>query len=153
MKKWLAATVCGLAIATAPVLEAGPVEWRPSVGGGYAKVVESHGSLSAALRIQFAGVVFVQPEYLALFADGHTDRGPTVLVGVSGKSRTSLRFFAGLGGGPVDGFQDDDGMFFVAAGASHTVGRSGAFVQGELRYGGLGGNVYSQFAVSIGFSR
>lgn len=126
------------------------MEWRPSIGGGYSKVVESHGSLSAALRLQLLGYFFVQPEYLALLTEGHTDHGPTLLVGLSGKSRTSLRPFVALGGGPVKGYQGDDGIFFFAGGVSQPLGHSGAFVQGEVRYGLLGESAYSQFGVSFG---
>jgi hypothetical protein len=130
------------------------LEWRPSAGGGYSKVVESHGALNVALRVQISPYFLVQAEYLALPTEGHTDHGPTLLVGLSGGSRTSLRPFLGVGGGPVKGYQGDDGLFFVVAGLSHPVARSGGvFVQGEIRYGLLGESTYSQFSVSVGFSR
>jgi len=47
--------------------------------------VECHGSLSLALRLNLS-YVFVQPEYLALLAEGHTDTGPPLLVGLSHQS-------------------------------------------------------------------
>jgi hypothetical protein len=120
---------------------------------GYSKVVEGHASLSPALRVQVAGPLFVQAEYLVLLASGHADHGPTFLVGLSGRSRVSLRLFAGLGGGPVKGFAGDDGIAFLAVGAAYPLGRSGAFVQGEARFGVLGESQYSQIGVAVGLSR
>ena len=134
--------------------EAADLEWRPALAGGYSKIVDSHGSIGAALRLQVARYFFVEGEYLVLPAEGHTDHGPTFQLGFSGGNRDALRPFASLGGGPVKGFQGDDGLFYVALGVSHPVGRShGLFVQGEVRYGLLGESSYSQFAVAIGLSR
>ena len=117
------------------------------------KIVESHGSVSLALRVQVFGHLFVQPEYLALFAEGHTDQGPVVAVGLSSGQRSSLRVFGGVGGGPIQGFQGDDGLFFLFGGLSQAIGRSGLFVQGEVRCGLLGESAYSQVGVSLGWSR
>ena len=154
MARWFAGTLlCGV-FAWGSYAEAGLLEWRPSVGGGYSKVVESHGAISAAVRVQISPYFLVQAEYLALPAGGHTDHGPTVFGGLSGGSRRSLRPFLGVGGGPVKGYQGDDGIFYVAAGLSHPVTRSGgAFIQGEFRYGLLGESTYSQLSVSVGLSR
>ena len=133
--------------------EAAPFELRPSIAVGYSKVVEAHGSLSVGLRVQVIEHLFVQAEYLALVAEGHTDQGPVVAVGLSGGRQSSFRLSAGVGGGPVRGFQGDDDIFFVFGGLSRAVGRSGLFAQGEVRYGLLGESVYSQASVSFGWSR
>jgi hypothetical protein len=53
----------------------------------------------------------------------------------------------------VQGFQRDDGIFFLFGGLSQAIGRSGVFVQGEVRYGLLGESAYSQVSVSLGWSR
>lgn len=50
--------------------------------------MKSHGRLSLALRLDL-GYVFVQPECLALLAEGQKDQGPTLLVGLSGQSAYS----------------------------------------------------------------
>ena len=57
----------------------------------------------------------------------------------------------GFGGGPVNGYQDDDGLYHFAVGASYPVARQkSVFVQGEFRYGRLGESSYSQGSVGIG---
>lgn len=128
--RWPAALVV---VGVAPVARA-EVEWRPTVAGGYSNIVESHAAISVALRVQLARFFFVQPEYLALVADGHTDHGPTLLLGLSGGNRQSLRPYVGVGGGPVKGPPGDDGLFYLALGASYPVARrGGVFVQGEIR--------------------
>jgi hypothetical protein len=152
--RWLAGTLlCGILVWGSSA-DAEWLEWRPSVGGGYSKVVESHGAINAALRVQISPYFLLQAEYLALAAEGHTDHGPTVFVGLSGGSRRSLRPFVGVGGGPVSGYQGDDGVLYVGAGVSRPVTRSGdVFIQGEVRYGVLGESTYSQFGLSVGLSR
>lgn len=130
------------------------MEWRPTLAGGYSDIVGAHGAASAALRIQLVRFFFVQPEYLVLPAGDHTDRGPTLLLGVSGGNRDSLRPYVGLGGGPVKGVSGDDGMLYLALGASFPLARRHrVFVQGEFRYGLLGESVYSQLSLGVGFSR
>jgi hypothetical protein len=152
--RWLAGTLLFGAFALGSYADAELLEWRPSVGGGYSNVLEAHGAINAALRVQISPYLLVQGEYLALPAEGHTDHGPTLFVGLSGGSRTSLRPFVGVGGGPVNGYQDDDGIFYVATGLSHPITPSGgAFIQGEVRYGLLGESTYWQFSVSVGLSR
>lgn len=73
----------------------------------------------------------------------HGDYGPTLQVGLSSGRRNSLRPFVGLGGGPVQDDQGDDGMFHLAAdgvfylavGASCPVSQQhGIFVREEVRY-------------------
>ena len=153
MFKWLR-SVALLAVLGPVTAEAVDLEWRPALAGGYSKIVDAHGSIGAALRLQVARFFFVQPEYLVLPGEGHTDHGPTIQAGLSSGSRDALRPFVGLGGGPVNGYQGDDGLFYVALGVSHPLGRSqGVFVQGEVRFGLLGESAYSQFAVAIGLSR
>jgi hypothetical protein len=130
------------------------VEWRPAILGGYARVFDGHGAFSAGLRLHLARVLFVQAEYLVLPAADHTDHGPTFQVGFSGRSRDSIRPFVGIGGGPVKGFAGDDGLYYLALGASYPVDRMrGVFVQGELRFGMLGETRYSQFSIGVGLSR
>jgi hypothetical protein len=146
-----AATLALLAVASAANAE---VEWRPTLSGGYSKVFDPHLALGVALRVQLASFFFIQPGYLALVAGDHTDHGPAVLVGVSGRSRESLRPFIGFGAGPVKGFAGDDGLVFGALGASYPVSRRrGIYVQGEFRYGLLGETSYSQIAIGVGISR
>lgn len=129
-------------------------ELRPTVSLGVADVVGGHFAMSAALRVQFAGVVFVQGEYVALRADGHTDRGPAFQLGLSGRNRAGLRPFVALGGGPVKGYGGDDELRYVAAGVARSLGRSGrTFVQAELRAGLLGESAYRQFTIGVGLSR
>lgn len=153
MLKWLSPVALLLMVGPVPA-EAVDLEWRPALAGGYSKIVDSHGSIAGALRLQVARYFFVQAEYLVLPGEGHSDHGPTFQLGFSGGNRNALRPFIGLGGGPVKGFQGDDGLFYVALGVSHPLGRShGVFVQGEARYGLLGESTYSQFAVAIGLSR
>jgi len=153
MARWFGSVALSFMIGSATA-EAADLEWRPALGGGYSKIVDSHGSISAALRLQVLRFLFIQPEYLVLPAAGHTDHGLTILVGFSGGNRDALRPYVGLGGGPVNGYQEDDGLFYVALGVSHPLGRShGVFIQGEVRYGVLGGSTYSQFGVAIGLSR
>ncbi len=153
MARWLGSVaVCLISVAT-PV-EGATVEWRPTLVGGYSDIVGAHVAVSAALRVQFVRYVFVQPEYLVLAAGDHTDHGPTLLLGVSGGNPNSLRPYVGLGGGPVKGVSGDDGIFYLALGASYPLGRSHrAFIQGEFRYGLLGESTYSQFGIGVGFSR
>ena len=152
--RWAAWSACLLLVALGVPAESATVEFRPTLAGGYSNIVEAHGSFSAAVRVQLWRFLFVQPEYLVLPASGHTDHGPTLLVGLSGGNRNGLRPFFGLGGGPVDGFQDDDGLFYFAVGASYPVSRQKAvFLQGEFRYGVLGESSYSQVTLGIGFSR
>ena len=128
----------------APV-ESATLEFRPTLTGGYSHIVEAHGSFSAAVRIQLWRFLFVQPEYLVLPAGDHTDHGPTVLLGLSGGNRNALRPFVGLGGGPVNGYQGDDGIYYFSVGASYPLARQqGVFVQGEFRYGLLGESSYSR---------
>lgn len=159
MSGWgVGSRLCRVALLAVAASLVGPasawaLEWRPAVGLGYSRVVESHLSASPALRVQVLGPLFLQAEYLVLRASGHTDHGPAFLVGLSSRSRASLRVFAGVGGGPVKGFGGDDGIGFVAAGASYPLGRSGAFVQGEVRFGLLGESGYSQVGVAVGLSR
>ena len=132
----------------------GAAELRPSLSVGYGDIVGAHASLSAALRVQIASAFFVQAEYLALQGDGHTDRGPTLLAGFSTPNKDRFRPFLGLGGGPVKGYGGDDGMFYLAVGASQPVGRGRrAFVQAEFRIGLLGESAYRQFTIGIGMSR
>lgn len=146
--------VVSFALAIAPSLVAAEVEWRPALSGGYSKVVDGHAAFGAALRVQLTSFFFVQPEYLVLAADDHSDYGPAVLVGLSGRRRESLRPFIGLGGGPVKGYAGDDNIFYGAIGASYPVARKqGAFVQAEIRYGLLGESAYSQFTLGVGISR
>ncbi len=146
--------VASLALVGIGSVAGAEVEWRPTILGGYSKVFDPHGAFSAALRVQLTHFFFMQPEYLALVSGDHTDHGPTVLVGVSGRNRQSLRPFIGLGGGPVKGFAGDDGIFYLALGASYPVAhRHGVFVLGEFRYGLLGETTYSQFAIGVGLSR
>ncbi len=147
-------SACFLFAALGAPAEGATLEFRPTLSAGYSHIVESHGSFSAAVRIQAWRFLFLQPEYLVLPAGDHTDHGPTFLLGLSGGNREGLRPFAGLGGGPVDGYQGDDGIFFFALGASYPVVRQkGVFLQGEFRYGLLGESSYSQFTVGIGISR
>ena len=148
-----AALIAGCALACSAPTPAWPIELRAAVGAGYAKVVEGHGSVSAQLRLQLTRFLFVQPEYLALRAGDHTDQGPVLVVGLSGTSRKSLRPYLGLGGGPVRGYQGDDGLVFAAAGVSYPVSRTGLFVQAEARFGLLGESGYSQYGVALGISR
>lgn len=151
VRGWLVLLLWGV---SASVVEAGGAEFRPTVAGGYSHIVEGHGSLSAALRVQVVSVLFVQAEYLALVGDGHTDHGPTLLAGISGRNRDGLRPFIGVGGGPVKGYQGDDGLAFLAVGVSRPIGRSrGAFLQGEFRGGLLGESAYYQVTLGIGLSR
>jgi hypothetical protein len=141
-------------LAIAPSFAVAEVEWRPAVSGGYSKVVDGHAAFGAALRVQLTRFFFVQPEYLLLAADDHNDYGPAVLLGLSGRSRESLRPFIGLGGGPVNGYAGDNNLFYGALGASYPVARKqGVFVQAELRYGLLGESTYSQFTLGVGISR
>jgi hypothetical protein len=143
-----------LVVARVSDAEGTSVEWRPMIGGGYSQVVDPHGSLSAAGRIQLGRFFFVQPEYLVLIAEGHTDHGPTLMLGLSGGKRDGLRPFVGLGGGPVKGYQGDDGILFLAFGGSYRISREhSAFIQGEIRLGLLGESAYSQLGVAIGISR
>jgi len=146
-----AATLALVGVASAANAE---VEWRPTLQGGYSKVFDPHLALGGALRVQLTSFFFIQPEYLALVASDHTDHGPALLVGVSGRRRESLRPFIGLGGGPIKGFAGDDGLVYGALGASYPLSRRrGVFVQGEIRYGLLGETSYSQIAISVGISR
>ena len=134
--------------------QAGAAELRPALSVGYADIVGSHGSLSAALRVQIATAFFVQAEYLALQGDGHTDHGPTLLAGISSRNKDGLRPFVGIGGGPVKGYGGDDGMRYLAVGATQPIGQSRrAVLQGELRIGLLGESAYRQFTIGIGVSR
>jgi hypothetical protein len=143
-----------LALFNAASAAGAEVEWRPAILGGYAHVFEGHGAFCAGLRFQPASVLFVQAEYLVLPAVDHTDHGPTFQVGLSGRSRDSIRPFVGIGGGPVKGFAGDDGLYYLALGASYPVDRRrGVFVHGELRFGMLGETRYSQFAIGVGLSR
>lgn len=143
-----------LALVDAASAAGAEVEWRPAILGGYANVFDGHGAFSAGLRLQLARVLFVQAEYLVLPAADHTDYGPTFLVGISGRSRDSIRPFVGIGGGPVKGFAGDDGLYYLALGASYPVDRRrGVFVHGELRFGLLGETRYSQLAIGVGLSR
>lgn len=154
MARWLRWAVLLLVVAPGAPVESASFEVRPTLSGGYSQIVEAHGSFSAAIRIQLWRFLFVQPEYLVLPAGDHTDHGPTILLGLSGGNRDALRPFVGLGGGPVNGYQGDDGIFYFALGASYPVARQkGVFVQGEFRYGLLGESSYSQIAVGIGISR
>lgn len=135
-------------------LECSAAELRPTLAGGYGEIVEGHGALSGALRVQTGSSVFVQAEYLVLKGDKHTDHGPTLQLGLSGRSRVGLRPFIGVGGGPVKGYRGDDGMVYVAFGAAHPVGGNrGAFLQAEFRAGLLGESAYRQFTLGIGVSR
>jgi hypothetical protein len=148
--RWASMLLVGMA---QPMLGA-DLEWRPAIAGGYSKIFDSHVSFGAALRVQVIPVFFAQAEYLVLSADGHTDSGPTVLLGLSGSSRESMRPYIGIGGGPVQGVSGDDGMIYVALGAAHPVARRRqVFVQGEFRYGLLGETTYSQLTIGLGLSR
>ena len=132
----------------------GASELRPTLSAGFADIVGEHGSLSAALRVQIASAFFVQGEYLVLKGDRHTDKGPTVLVGLSAPNKDRFRPFLGLGGGPVKGYRGDEGMLYLAIGATQPVGQSRrAFLQGEFRIGLLGESGYRQFTMGIGVSR
>lgn len=134
--------------------EARAVELRPTLSAGVADIVGQHGSLSAALRVQVATVLFVQAEYLVLPGDGHRDKGLTFMAGLSTPRKDRLRPFLGLGGGPVRGYGGDDGMVYLAAGATQPVGRNRrAFLQAEFRMGLLGESGYRQVTVGIGVSR
>ncbi len=148
--RWAASFV----LAIVPSVAVAEVEWCPVVSGGYSKIFDSHAAFGAALRVRLTDFFFLQPEYLLLPADDHTDYGPAVLLGLSGRSRESLRPFIGLGGGPVKGYAGDDGIFYVALGASYPVARRhGLFVQVEIRYGVLGETAYSQLTLGGGISR
>jgi hypothetical protein len=148
--RWAASFV----LAIVPSVAVAEVEWRPAVSGGYSKIFDGHAAFGAALRVQLTRFFFVQPEYLLLSAPDHTDYGPAVLLGFSGRSRDSLRPFVGLGGGPVKGYAGDDGLVYLALGASHPVARrQRVFVQAEIRYGLLGETAYSQFTLGVGISR
>jgi len=143
-----------LVIAMAQPLDGADLEWRPTVTGGYSKIYDPHGSFGAALRVHLAGFFFAQAEYLVLFTDDHTDYGPTVLVGLAGRNDESIRPYIGLGGGPVKGVSGDDGLAYVALGASYPVARrQRVFVQGEFRYGSLGETTYYQVTLGLGLSR
>lgn len=132
----------------------GAGELRPTLSAGFADIVGDHGSLSAALRVQIARAFFVQGEFLVLPGDRHTDKGPTVLVGLSAPNKERFRPFMGLGGGPVQGYGGDDGMLYLAVGATQPVGRSRrTFLQGEFRVGLLGESGFRQFTIGIGVSR
>ena len=129
-------------------------ELRPTFSAGYADIVGGHGSLSAALRIQVASAFFVQAEYLALLGEQHTDHGPTLLAGLSSRNKDGFRPFIAIGGGPVKGYAGDDGLRYLAVGATKPVGRSRrAFLQAEFRAGLLGESAYKQFTIGIGVSR
>jgi hypothetical protein len=146
--------MCVLLVALGAPVEGATLEFRPTLSGGYSNIVDAHGSFSAAVRVQLWRFLFVQPEYLVLPAGDHADHGPTLLLGLSGGNRDALRPFVGLGGGPVDGYQGDDGIFYFALGVSYPVARQkGIFVQGEFRYGLLGESAYSQVSVGIGISK
>ncbi len=151
------ARLFGSGLALSLVLWTAPgsaAELRPAVSVGGADIVGGHIALGAALRVQIASALFVQAEYLALRGDAHTDQGPTLQVGLSGRNRNGFRPFIGLGGGPVKGYGGDDGLRYVAVGAAHPLGRRGrAFLQAELRAGLLGESAYRQFAVSLGVSK
>ena len=132
----------------------GAVELRPTLSAGFADIAGEHGSLSAALWVQLASSFFVQAEYLVLPGERHTDKGPTVLVGISTPNKDRFRPFLGLGGGPVRGYRGDDGMFYLAVGATQPVGQSRrAFLQAEFRTGLLGESGYRQFTIGIGVSK
>ena len=141
-------------LAIAPSFAGADVEWRPAVSAGYSNVVDGHAAFGVALRVQLTRFLFVQPEYLVLAADDHSDYGPAVLLGLSGRNRESLRPFIGFGGGPVKGYAGDNNIFYGAIGASYPVARKqGVFVQAEIRYGLLGESAYSQFTLGVGISR
>jgi len=134
--------------------QGGAAELRPALSAGYADIVGGHGSLGAALRVQIASVFFVQAEYLVLPGDQHTDHGPTLLAGLSSRNKDGLRPFIGIGGGPVKGYGGDDGMRYLAVGATRPVGRSRrAFLLAEFRAGLLGESAYRQLTIGIGVSR
>src|SRR5512145_1637098 len=155
-KRWASLLIVAALVALLSAVpgEAADLEWCPTFGGGYSKIFDAHGAISAAVRLHVGRTLFVQSEYLWLPAEGHTDHGPTVLVGLAAGNRETLRPFVGLGAGPVKGYQGDDGIYFIALGASHPLVRQhGVFVQAEARYGLLGETTYSQFAVAIGVSR
>ena len=129
-------------------------ELRPTLSAGYAHIVGGHVSLSGAVRVQIVSAFFVQAEYLALRGDRHTDHGPTLLAGLSGKNKEGFRPFLGLGGGPVKGYRGDNGLLYLAVGATQPIGGSRrAFLQGEFRAGLLGESAYQQFTLGIGVSR
>ncbi len=152
MAKWSLSLSVVLAAATSAY--AGPVEWRPTLSGGWARVVDAHGSFGGSLRIQLARYCFVQPEILVLPTGGHTDQGVTLMVGLSGPSRDGLRPYIGLGGGPFEGYAGDDGMGYAAAGVSWVVlRRHRVFLQVEGRMGFLGESSYSQMTLGVGLSR
>jgi hypothetical protein len=135
-------------------LKGGAGELRPTLSAGFADIVGEHGSLSAALRVQVASAFFVQGEYLFLQGDRHTDKGPTLMVGLSTPNKDRFRPFLGLGGGPVKGFRGDDGMLYLAAGATQPVGQSRrTFLQAEFRAGLLGESGYRQFTLGVGLAR
>lgn len=148
--RWAAILLSGMA----QPMHGGDLEWRPAVAGGYSRIFDPHGSLGAALRVHLVPLFFAQAEYLVLPADDHTDHGPTVMLGLSGRSADSIRPYIGLGGGPVKGVAGDDGLAYVALGASYPVARrQRVFVQVEFRYGLLGETTYSQVALGLGLSR
>jgi hypothetical protein len=143
-----------LAVGMVQPMQGADLEWRPAVAGGYSKVVDSHGSIGVALRLQVVRFFFAQAEYLVLPADDHTDHGPTALLGLSGTRAESIRPYIGVGGGPVRGVSDDDGLVYVAVGASYPLARRHrVFAQGEFRYGALGETTYSQLTIGLGLSR
>ena len=148
VRSWLALSLFLLAV------QSGATELRPTLSAGFADIVGEHVSLSAALRVQLARAFFVQAEYLGLKGDRHTDKGPTFLVGLSAPNKDRFRPFLGLGGGPVKGYAGDDGMLYLAVGATQPVGQSrNAFIQAEFRTGLLGESGYRQFSIGIGLSR
>ena len=131
--------------------EGGAAELRSTLSAGYSDVVDGHGSFGAGLRVQVAGPLFVQAEYLALRGERHTDHGPTLLAGFSSSNHNGLRPYIGVGGGPVKGYAGDDGILYFALGAAHPVGHSRrAFVQAEFRAGLLGESRYKQLTLGIG---
>lgn len=146
--------VCAALLLLLSAAEGRATELRPTLSAGYARIVGGHASLSGAVRVQIVSAFFVQAEYLALRGDRHTDHGPTLLAGFSGRDKEGFRPFVGLGGGPVKGFGGDNGVLYLAVGATQPIGRRRrAFLQGEFRAGLLGESAYQQFTLGIGASR
>jgi hypothetical protein len=120
----------------------------PRVQVGAASVVYGHTALSGSVRVQW-GRFYLEPEYLALFANDHTDQGPLLGLGFSGKGR--IRPHLGLAMGPVEGL--DSGLFYLSAGVSFPAGSRGLVITPELRTGLLGESGYGQAGISLGWRR
>jgi hypothetical protein len=139
-----------LLLLAVPALEGATV--RPAIFGGYAHIVDPHAAFVGALRVQLLSRFFVQAEYVALRGGDHWDYGPAFQIGLSSARTTGLRPYLAVGGGPVKGLAGDDGLGYLATGASYPLG-NGWFVQPEFRTGILGESAYWQIALGVGFGK